>query len=243
MHRRQESGAVTAETAVALPLLAVFAISMAWLVSLGITQVRALDAARETARAAARSDGSGSSARPRTTSRSVRLADLARSWRRDRGREGEQPGEGSGRSVRPLGHVPGRGRGGRCPGAEAVRSAATAAQQGRAGSRDCARGRHDRSRRQRDRRHLGCRRCGRRSPSGPVGCRSLRARRRHDAAERRRRVCASRRRSPDATAQTCSAARWTGPRWSWWSRGACGCRVCRWSSGHALARDRWQNLA
>ena len=60
MHRRQEAGAVTAETAVALPLLAVFAISMAWLVSLGITQVRALDAARETARAAARSDGSGS---------------------------------------------------------------------------------------------------------------------------------------------------------------------------------------
>ena len=59
MHRRQESGAVTAETAVALPLLAVFAISMAWLVSLGITQVRALDAARETARSAARSDGSG----------------------------------------------------------------------------------------------------------------------------------------------------------------------------------------
>ena len=59
MHRRQEYGAVTAETAVALPLLAVFAISMAWLVSLGITQVRALDAARETARAAARSDGEG----------------------------------------------------------------------------------------------------------------------------------------------------------------------------------------
>ena len=60
MKRRQESGAVTAETAVALPLLAVFTISMAWLVSMGITQVRALDAARETARAAARSDGSGS---------------------------------------------------------------------------------------------------------------------------------------------------------------------------------------
>ena len=54
-----ESGAVTAETAVTLPLLAVFAISMAWLVSVGITQVRALDAARETARAAARSDGTG----------------------------------------------------------------------------------------------------------------------------------------------------------------------------------------
>jgi Flp pilus assembly protein TadG len=57
--RRNESGAVTAETAVALPLLAVFAVSMAWLVSLGITQVRALDAARETARAAARSEGPG----------------------------------------------------------------------------------------------------------------------------------------------------------------------------------------
>lgn len=57
MLRRRESGAVTAETAVALPLIAVFAVSMAWLVSVGITQVRALDAARETARAAARSDG------------------------------------------------------------------------------------------------------------------------------------------------------------------------------------------
>jgi hypothetical protein len=60
VQRRQESGAVTAETAVALPLLAIFTISMAWLVSMGITQVRALDAARETARAAARSEGSGS---------------------------------------------------------------------------------------------------------------------------------------------------------------------------------------
>ncbi len=56
---RRESGAVTAETALALPLIAVFTVSMAWLVGLGITQVRALDAARETARAAARSDGSG----------------------------------------------------------------------------------------------------------------------------------------------------------------------------------------
>ena len=54
-----EHGAVTAETAMALPLVAIFAVSMAWLVALGITQVRALDAARETARAAARSDGGG----------------------------------------------------------------------------------------------------------------------------------------------------------------------------------------
>ena len=57
--RRRESGAVTAETALALPLIAVFTVSMAWLVGTGITQVRALDAARETARAAARSEGSG----------------------------------------------------------------------------------------------------------------------------------------------------------------------------------------
>ena len=59
MTRPDQTGAVTAETAVALPLVALFAVSMAWLVSLGITQVRALDAARETARSAARSDGAG----------------------------------------------------------------------------------------------------------------------------------------------------------------------------------------
>jgi hypothetical protein len=59
MQRRPETGAVTAETAVALPLIAIFTVSMAWLVTVGITQVRALDAARETARAAARSDGAG----------------------------------------------------------------------------------------------------------------------------------------------------------------------------------------
>ena len=59
MARSEESGAVTAETAVALPLIAVFTVSMAWLVSIGVTEVRAIDAARETARAAARSDGAG----------------------------------------------------------------------------------------------------------------------------------------------------------------------------------------
>ncbi len=56
MDRRQEQGAVTAETAAALPLIVVFTLSMAWLISIGITQVRVLDAARETARAAARSE-------------------------------------------------------------------------------------------------------------------------------------------------------------------------------------------
>jgi hypothetical protein len=57
--RRDEGGAVTAETAMALPLIAIFALSMAWLVSIGITDVRAIDAARETARAAAREDSAG----------------------------------------------------------------------------------------------------------------------------------------------------------------------------------------
>jgi hypothetical protein len=57
MRRRQdETGAVTAETAVALPVLVVLALGLAWLVALGGTEVRALDAARETARAAARGD-------------------------------------------------------------------------------------------------------------------------------------------------------------------------------------------
>ncbi len=56
MQARSETGAVTAETALVLPLVVLFTVAMAWLVSLGVTQVRALDAARETARAAARSE-------------------------------------------------------------------------------------------------------------------------------------------------------------------------------------------
>lgn len=57
---RNEQGAVTAETAMALPVLVLVTLSMAWLVALGVTDVRALDAARETARAVARSDAEGS---------------------------------------------------------------------------------------------------------------------------------------------------------------------------------------
>jgi hypothetical protein len=56
---RTDQGAVTAETAVALPVLALFTLAMAWLVCVGLTEVRAMDAAREVARAAARSDPSG----------------------------------------------------------------------------------------------------------------------------------------------------------------------------------------
>jgi len=54
--RRSQRGAVTAETAMVLPLLAAFAIGLTWLVTLAVMQVRAVDAARETARALARDD-------------------------------------------------------------------------------------------------------------------------------------------------------------------------------------------
>ncbi|WP_030483299.1 TadE family type IV pilus minor pilin [Nocardioides aequoreus] len=54
--RRGESGAVSAEAAMALPTLVVLTVALAWIVSYGVTQVRVVDAARETARAAARAD-------------------------------------------------------------------------------------------------------------------------------------------------------------------------------------------
>jgi hypothetical protein len=53
---RDQAGAVTAEAAVVLPVVVLFAVGLAWLVALGATQVRALDAARETARALARGE-------------------------------------------------------------------------------------------------------------------------------------------------------------------------------------------
>jgi hypothetical protein len=54
--RRDERGAVTAELAMALPLLIAVTIGLVWLLSVGQAQVRAVDAARETARAVARGD-------------------------------------------------------------------------------------------------------------------------------------------------------------------------------------------
>ena len=58
---RDDRGAVTAEAAMAIPTLVVLTLGLAWLVALGATQVRALDAARETARAAARGEDPASS--------------------------------------------------------------------------------------------------------------------------------------------------------------------------------------
>jgi len=56
MRMRNDNGAVTAETAIALPILTVFTLTMVWFVSWGITAVRAQDAAREAARVVARGD-------------------------------------------------------------------------------------------------------------------------------------------------------------------------------------------
>lgn len=58
---RDESGAVTAETAAVIPVLVLVAALLAWMVAFGVTEVRAIDAARETARALARGDEPGSS--------------------------------------------------------------------------------------------------------------------------------------------------------------------------------------
>ena len=49
-------GAVTAELAMALPILVAVTWGLAWLLSVGLAQVRTVDAARETARAVARGD-------------------------------------------------------------------------------------------------------------------------------------------------------------------------------------------
>lgn len=56
MSRRGQRGVVTAELAVGMPILLAVTASMAWLLAVGVGQVRTVDAARETARALARGD-------------------------------------------------------------------------------------------------------------------------------------------------------------------------------------------
>lgn len=51
-----ERGAATAELAMVLPVLVAVTIGLVWLLAVGTAQVRVVDAARETARAAARGD-------------------------------------------------------------------------------------------------------------------------------------------------------------------------------------------
>jgi Flp pilus assembly protein TadG len=53
---RSARGAATAELAMVLPLLVAVSIGLVWLLAVGAAQVRAVDAARETARALARGD-------------------------------------------------------------------------------------------------------------------------------------------------------------------------------------------
>jgi Flp pilus assembly protein TadG len=53
---RGSRGAVTAELALVLPLLVAVTIGLVWLLAVGADQLRAVDAARETARALARGD-------------------------------------------------------------------------------------------------------------------------------------------------------------------------------------------
>ena len=53
---RNARGAVTAELALVLPLLVAVTMGLAWLLAVGASQLRAVDAARETARAVARGD-------------------------------------------------------------------------------------------------------------------------------------------------------------------------------------------
>lgn len=56
LRRRAETGTVTAETAVVLPVLVMVVLGLVWAVCLGVAQVRVVDAARETARAVARDE-------------------------------------------------------------------------------------------------------------------------------------------------------------------------------------------
>ncbi|GAA1134422.1 TadE family protein [Nocardioides aquiterrae] len=68
-HTDRERGAATAELAMVLPLLVAVTLGLVWLLAVGAAQVRAVDAARETARAVARGD-----AVPEAVARGERVA-------------------------------------------------------------------------------------------------------------------------------------------------------------------------
>jgi Flp pilus assembly protein TadG len=54
--RRDETGAVTAELALGIPLLVALTAGLVWMLAVGAAQVRVVDASREAARAVARGD-------------------------------------------------------------------------------------------------------------------------------------------------------------------------------------------
>ncbi|MDQ3627952.1 MAG: pilus assembly protein [Actinomycetota bacterium] len=55
-HSRRESGMVTAEAALVIPMLLLVAVVCGWIVAVGAAQVRLIDAAREGARLAGRGE-------------------------------------------------------------------------------------------------------------------------------------------------------------------------------------------
>ena len=60
--QRGERGAVTAEAALVLPVLAAVTLALIWMLGLAVAQMRVSDAAREAARALARGDPEGEAA-------------------------------------------------------------------------------------------------------------------------------------------------------------------------------------
>jgi hypothetical protein len=56
---RGEQGTVTAEAALVLPLIAAFCLTLVWMVSVAIAQIRVVDAARDAARSVARGEDAG----------------------------------------------------------------------------------------------------------------------------------------------------------------------------------------
>lgn len=60
--QRGERGAVTAEAALVLPVLAAVTLALIWMLGLAVAQMRVTDAAREAARALARGDPEGEAA-------------------------------------------------------------------------------------------------------------------------------------------------------------------------------------
>jgi TadE-like protein len=54
--REEERGTVTAEAALVLPIIALFAMALLWMLSIGIAKVETIDAARDAVRSIARGD-------------------------------------------------------------------------------------------------------------------------------------------------------------------------------------------
>jgi hypothetical protein len=77
--RRRECGSVTAEAALVLPIVAGFALTLVWMVSVGIGYITAVDAARDAAREIARGgDVAGATARARETAPADSRVDVHR---------------------------------------------------------------------------------------------------------------------------------------------------------------------